>query len=113
VADTPAEAELPPPVQISDPHMEAMMQMCERFRAAMHDAVGEFEDPRDAIAVAMTAGIVFAGMQAGSLIAMGDYQETAEQYAQFNLMLETNFPCGIRFGKLHAARTMAKMGSMN
>lgn len=93
--------------RVDEAQMQLSFELCEEFRKAMFARAAEADDPRDLIAIAMTAGIMFAGMQAGHLIAMGDYVESPELNRQLSQMLETNFPLGIHFGKLHAERQIA------
>lgn len=92
---------------------EPMLQLCQKFREIVAEVAADFKDPRDAMSVAMSAGIVFAGIQAGGLIAMGDFEETQEQYDQFYRMIEANFAFGVGIGKRHAAERMAAMGVVN
>lgn len=96
-------------VRVDDAQMQLSFELCDEFRKAIFARMGEAADPRDLIAIGMTAGVMFAGMQAGHLIAMGDYVESPELNAQLSQMLEHNFPLGIRFGKLHAARQIAAL----
>ncbi|ALH82934.1 hypothetical protein [Sphingopyxis macrogoltabida] len=98
---------------VEDAQMLLLMELCDEFRQAVFARLDPAE-PRETIAIAMTAGIMFAGMQAGHLIAMGDYVESPELNQQMSQMLETNFPLGINFGKLRAARQLAALeASMN
>ncbi|ALC13804.1 IST1 family protein [Sphingopyxis sp. 113P3] len=89
--------------------MRAVLEFCDQFRETVMARFPEFEDPREAFNMAMVAGVMFAGMQAGHLIAMGDCPETREFYDQTSVMVETNFALGIRFGKVHAEREIAKL----
>lgn len=94
--------------------MEAQMRdMVERFRTVLADLIETFDDPRDALSCAMSAGIVFAGAQAGTLIGMGDFQESDAQFEQFNRMIEINFAAGVKLGKLKTAQVIAKTGRAN
>ena len=95
------------------PNTEPLAQLCQKFREVFAQSIGDFADPRDAISVAMSAGIVFAGIQAGQLIAMGDLDETSEQFAQFSRMIEANFGFGMDIGKKHTAAHMADVGAVN
>ncbi len=106
MADTPEVENL---VQVDEAQMRLSFELCEEFRKAIFARIGESDDPRDLIAIGMSAGVMFAGMQAGHLIAMGDYVESPELNQQLSQMLETNFPLGVRFGKLHAARQIAAL----
>lgn len=111
MADTP---EVEKAVQVDEAQMALSLELCDAFRQAIFARIGEADDPRDLIAIGMSAGIMFAGMQAGHLIAMGDYVESPELNQQMSHMLETNFPIGIRFGKLHAMQQIAALeGRMN
>lgn len=94
--------------------LQLCMELCDEFRKAMFARINDVADPRDLIALAMSAGVMFAGMQAGHLIAMGDYVESPELNQQLSTMLETNFPQGVHLGKLHAVRQLAALeGSIN
>lgn len=106
MADTPEVENM---VQDDEAQMQLSFELCDEFRKAIFARIGEADDPRDLIAIGMTAGIMFAGMQAGHLIAMGDYVESPELNAQLSQMLENNFPLGIHFGKLHAERQLAAL----
>ena len=100
--------------QVDGEQMQLAFELCDEFRKAIFARIGEADDPRDLIAIGMTAGVMFAGMQDGHLIAMGDYVESPELNQQLSQMLETNFPVGVHFGKLHAANQLAKLeASMN
>lgn len=94
-------------------HQIRMHQIVERFRTVLAEEIQRFEDPRDALTVAMSAGIVFAGIQAGTLIGMGDFQESPAQLKQIEHMIETNFASGIQMGKLKTAQVIAKTGKAN
>ncbi|BBB13624.1 hypothetical protein [Sphingopyxis sp. FD7] len=101
-------------VRVDEAQMQLSFELCDEFRKTIFARIGEADDPRDLIAIGMTAAIMFAGMQAGHLIAMGDYVESPELNQQLSQMLETNFPLGIHFGKLHAERQIAALeGEMN
>lgn len=111
MADTP---EVEKAVQVDEAQLQLSFELCDEFRKAIFARIGEADDPRDLIAIGITAGIMFAGMQAGHLIAMGDYVESPELNQQLSRMLETNFPVGIHFGKLHAMKQIAALeGTMN
>lgn len=101
-------------VRVDEAQMQLSFELCDEFRKTIFARIGEDDDPRDLIAIGMTAAIMFAGMQAGHLIAMGDYVESPELNQQLSQMLETNFPVGIHFGKLHAVRQISALeGEMN
>jgi len=59
------------------PLQDATQQLVERFRFVLSEVMDQFEHPRDAVTAAMSAGIVFAGVQAGTLIALGDIADDA------------------------------------
>lgn len=103
------EPEVENMVQVDEAQMQLSFELCDEFRKAIFARIGEADDPRDLIAIGMSAGVMFAGMQAGHLIAMGDYVESPELNQQLSQMLETNFPLGVHFGKLHAVRQMAAL----
>lgn len=106
MADTPEGENM---VRVDDAQMQLSFELCDEFRKAIFARMAEAADPRDLIAIGMSAGVMFAGMQAGHLIAMGDYVESPELNQQLSQMLEHNFPLGIHFGKLHAARQIAAL----
>lgn len=111
MADTPEGENM---VRVDDAQMQLSFELCDEFRKAIFARMAEAADPRDLIAIGMSAGVMFAGMQAGHLIAMGDYVESPELTQQLSQMLEHNFPLGIKFGKLHAARQIAALeGEVN
>lgn len=84
---------------------EAIMQLCENYRLVVAASLTRFEHPQDLINMAMVAAITFAGMQAGTLIALGDLPDTDQQGADLHRVMVANFNLGIKLGKAHVART--------
>lgn len=87
--------------------MEQVLALCDVFRQVIEQKMTEFPDAGEALGNGMIAAVTFAGMLAGHLIVLGAYSDTREQHAMFAQMLQTNFPTGIRLGKLHAMQQIA------
>lgn len=60
--------------KVGDPMFEACIDAMERMREAVADIVMAQDDPRDGLSIIMTAGAMFAGVQAGSLMSMGEFR---------------------------------------
>lgn len=97
---------------MSDANLYAVpiQQMVDNFRHVLEGAMSQFEDPRDAVTAAATAGIIFAGLQAGTLFALGDWPDTPEQRAKLMQMVEANLDVGIVQGKRKTAKQLMKNG---
>lgn len=107
-------AAAPGVVQVDDAQMQDVLAFCEDFRLVVEKRMCDYPDPGDAFGMAMLAAATFSGMLAGHLIILGAYPDTREQHRRLFDMLMTNFPTGIRLGKLHAERQIAVLeGSMN
>lgn len=111
MADTPP---VEPVRAVDDQQMTNVLAFCEDFRIIVERRMSQYPDPGEAFGMAMLAAATFSGMLAGHLIVLGAYQDTREQHQQLFQMLMTNFPTGVRLGKLHAERQIAILeGSMN
>lgn len=93
--------------QVAGDQMEQVLALCDVFRQVIEQKMHEFPDAGEAFGNGMIAAVTFAGMLAGHLIVLGAYSDTREQHAMFAQMLQTNFPTGIRLGKLHAMQQIA------
>ena len=99
---------------VDDQQMENILAFCEDFRLVVERRMAEYPDPGEAFGMAMLAATTFSGMLAGHLFVLGAYQDTREQQQGFVQMMMTNFPTGVRLGKLHAEKQIAILeGSIN
>lgn len=89
---------------------DATQQLVERFRFVLSEVMDQFEHPRDAVTAAMSAGITFAGVQAGTLIALGDIADDAAGRKRLTDMIEKNFAEGEVLGKRATAKRLMKKG---
>lgn len=79
-----------------DPMFEVCLDAMNRMRAAVANVVTEAEDPRDGLTIIMTAAAMFAGVQGGTLLAMGALQNQDRRRMVETAM--TNFRQGVEFG---------------
>ena len=91
-----------------DPMFEALFVMLDAMREAT-TPIGEavFDDPRDALSVIMSAAATFAGIQAGSLMAIGALR-TQDRKRVGEAALK-NFRQGIDFGLNRGLRIGTEM----
>ncbi|WOF43800.1 hypothetical protein KNJ79_02215 [Sphingopyxis indica] len=85
----------------------------ERFRAATLEMADTIPDTRVLLSQSMTAAIVFAGIQYGGLVAMGDVPDNEDELHSMFAAVRHNFDVGIALGKAHAARAISQNGMLN
>lgn len=85
-----------------DPMFDALFAMMDAMREASTPLVETFSDPRDGISALMSAAATFAGVQAGTLLAMGALKQQDRRRVGETAL--TNFRQGIDFGLSRAMR---------
>lgn len=85
----------------------------ERFRVVTLEMADAIPDTRVLLSQSMTAAIIFAGIQYGVLVAMGDVPDNDEELRSMLAAVRHNFDVGIALGKAHTARAISQNGMMN
>jgi len=88
--------------QDGDGRQEIAMEMFEAIKQALAPIVMATPDPRDGIAMTITAANMFAGAQWGTLLHMGEV--TTQDTKRSADMAARNFREGIKVGLAHAKR---------
>jgi hypothetical protein len=88
---------------VDDGDAQTVIAFCEHFRSVLVALEPAFDRPEQAINMAMVAAATFAGIQAGSLLALGTVPDTAAQRDIFSAAMAKNFITGVQMGMQHVA----------
>lgn len=91
-----------------DPMFDACFRVMDLMREATAAFVEQQPDPRDGLTIVMTAAAIFAGVQAGTLMAMGELRQ--QDRRRLGEAALHNFRQGIDFGLNRGLRIATEEG---
>lgn len=94
-----------------DPMFDACFAMMDAMREALVPHLLGFDDPRDGLSVAMTAGSMFAGSHAGTLMTIGALRSQDRKRVVDAAI--RNFRQGIDFGLQRGMRLFTEQAGGN